>query len=41
MMGRRRSESVGLGEGHDGEEKVVEGEGLKASRGSWKENGFK
>lgn len=30
MMGRRRSDRVGLGEGHDGKEK----EGLKASRGS-------
>lgn len=34
-------ESGGLGEGCDGEEKVLEGEGLRVSRGSWKENDFK
>lgn len=40
-MGRRRSDNSSLGEGHNGKEKVVEGEGLKANRGSWEENGYK
>lgn len=37
--GEEKAGQCRLGKRHDGEEKVLEGEGLKTSRGSWKEDG--